>query len=78
MSAQTQKGERRMHATSIAPRAVARIGGVLYLIVIAAGLFTVAERLFPTILLRAFVAELSLALWLLLMGVDVGRFEATS
>lgn len=28
-----------MHATSLAPRALARIGGLLYLVIIASGLF---------------------------------------
>jgi hypothetical protein len=37
----------------------------------------VADRLFPAILLPAFVAELSLALWLLLKGVNVERWEQT-
>lgn len=35
----------------------------------------VADRLFPAILLPAFVAEVSLALWLLLKGVDVERWN---
>ena len=35
----------------------------------------VADRLFPAILLPAFVAELSLALWLLLKGVDMERWR---
>lgn len=37
----------------------------------------VADRLFPAILLPAFVAELSLALWLLLKGIDMERWEPT-
>lgn len=32
-------------------------------------------RLFPWILLPCFVAELSLALWLLVMGVNVQRWK---
>lgn len=35
-----------------------------------------ASRLFPLILLPPFVAELSLAVWLLVKGVDVGRWRA--
>ena len=35
----------------------------------------VADRLFPAILLPAFVAELSLALWFLLKGVDMERWR---
>ena len=35
-------------------------------------------RLFPFILLPPFVAELSLALWLLLKGVDVARWRASA
>lgn len=35
-----------------------------------------ANRLFPAILLPAFIAELSLCLWLLIKGVDVPKWEA--
>lgn len=54
------------------------IAGVCYLtnsfaLIIAPA---IADRLFPAILLPAFVAELSLALWLLVKGVDVGRWSA--
>jgi len=36
-----------------------------------------ASALFPLILLPAFVGELSLALWLVLKGVDAGQFQRT-
>lgn len=36
----------------------------------------VAQRLFPAILLPALVAELSLALWLLVKGIDLDRWRA--
>jgi len=36
---------------------------------------TVSSRLFPAILLPPFVAELSMALWLLLKGVNVAKWE---
>ena len=36
---------------------------------------TVASRLFPAILLPPFVAELSMALWLLLKGVDQVKWD---
>jgi hypothetical protein len=35
----------------------------------------VAGRLFPAILLPAFVAEVSLALWLIVKGIDVERWR---
>jgi hypothetical protein len=35
----------------------------------------VADRLFPAILLPAFVAELSVALWLLVKGIDAARWS---
>jgi len=37
---------------------------------------TLASRLFPVILLPPFVAELSMALWLLMKGVDVAKWNA--
>jgi len=36
----------------------------------------IASRLFPLILLPAFVGELSLSLWLLVKGVDAGKWRA--
>ncbi len=38
---------------------------------------TFAARLFPYILLPCLLAELSLALWLVVMGVDVRKLEET-
>ena len=37
---------------------------------------TVASRLFPFVLLPPFVAELSMALWLLVKGVDRMKWDA--
>jgi hypothetical protein len=37
---------------------------------------SLAAKLFPFILLPPFVAELSMALWLLVKGVDVGKWKA--
>lgn len=34
-----------------------------------------ANRIFPAILLPAFIGELSLCLWLLVKGVDVPKWE---
>jgi hypothetical protein len=34
-----------------------------------------ANRIFPAILLPAFIAELSLCLWLLVKGVDVPKWK---
>ena len=121
----------RVDATSaagISPQRYARIGGLLYLIIIVAGLSgelfvrgsmvvsgdavatarnitaspalwragvagdllmhmcdfalvlypPLASRLFPAIMLPPFVAELSLALWLLVKGVDVRKWPAQS
>lgn len=55
------------------------VAGICYLINSFALIVApaVAGRLFPAILLPAFVAELSLALWLLLKGVDTERWEQT-
>ncbi|HYK45962.1 MAG TPA: DUF4386 domain-containing protein, partial [Parafilimonas sp.] len=36
---------------------------------------TVANKLFPAILLPAFIAELSFCLWLLIKGVDVAKWH---
>jgi len=55
-----------------------QIAGVCYLINSFADVVypPVASRLFPFILLPPFVAELSLALWLLVRGVDLSRWRA--
>jgi hypothetical protein len=55
-----------------------QLAGVSYLtnsfaLVLAPG---IAARLFPLILLPAFIGELSLSLWLLVKGVDVGKWRA--
>jgi Domain of unknown function (DUF4386) len=55
-----------------------QIGGVCYL-TNSFALFlapTLAHRLFPAILVPAFVGELSLCLWLLLKGVDADKWKA--
>src|SRR5262249_42848677 len=54
------------------------IAGVCYLVNSFALLLspTLANRLFPAILLPALLAELSLALWLLVKGVDVPEWKA--
>jgi hypothetical protein len=54
------------------------VAGVCYLINSFALIVApaVANRLFPAILIPAFVAELSLAMWLLVKGVDVERYRA--
>src|SRR5262245_23407059 len=55
-----------------------QIAGVCYVINSFALLLypPIATRLFPFILLPPFVAELSLALWLLVKGVDVRKWQA--
>ena len=51
------------------------LAGLCYLVNSFAGFLSPAlgSRLFPWILLPSLVAELSLALWLLVKGVDVNR-----
>jgi hypothetical protein len=53
------------------------IAGVCYLLNSFALILSppLADRLFPAILLPAFIAELSLALWLLVKGVDVEKWR---
>lgn len=63
------------------PRAIGvlmQIAGVCYLINSFVLILNpdLAGRLFPTILLPAFVGELSLCLWLLVKGVNVERWRA--
>jgi hypothetical protein len=55
-----------------------QIAGVCYLINTFALILApaLANRLFPTLLLPAFVGEASLCLWLLLKGVNVERWHA--
>lgn len=55
-----------------------QIGGVSYLLNSFALILSpaVAARLFPFILLPAFVGEVSLCLWLLLKGVDMEKWDA--
>jgi len=70
-----------IHRSGYLPRIIGIllvIGGVGYLIssftqIVAAAL---AAALFPWILLPAFAAELALALWLIVKGVDVPKWEA--
>ena len=62
------------------PRAIGvlmKIAGVCYLINSFALLLSpsLANRLFPAILLPAFIGELSLALWLLLKGVNAEKWD---
>jgi len=54
-----------------------QIAGVCYLINSFADVVypPIASRLFPFILLPAFIAELSLALWLLVKGVDLSKWR---
>ena len=54
-----------------------QIAGVCYLINSIALLLApeLQAALFPAILLPAFVAELSFALWLLVKGVDVAEWQ---
>ncbi len=57
-----------------------QIAGVCYIVNSFALLLypPIGTRLFPFILLPPFVAELSLALWLLVRGVDVQKWQAVS
>ena len=57
--------------------ALLQIAGLCYLINSFALLVApnFADRIFPAILVPAFVAELSLALWLTLKGVDTAKWE---
>jgi len=57
-----------------------QVAGVCYLInSFALILFpSLADRLFPVILIPPFVAELSLALWLLVKGVDLPKWQSTA
>lgn len=65
------------------PRALGimiQVAGTAYLIN-SFGLFVapaVQSRMFPVILLPAFVAELSLCLWLLVKGVDLAKWQAVT
>jgi len=54
-----------------------QIAGTCYLVNSFALILTpsLASRLFPAILLPSFVAELSMALWLLLKGVNMSTWE---
>ena len=62
------------------PQTYARVAGVLYLINSFALILapTVADFLFLAILLPSFFAELSLCLWLLVKGIDVSKWPATT
>ena len=55
-----------------------QLAGVCYLINSFALILSpaLAHQLFPAILLPAFVAELSMALWLLFKGVNLPRWNA--
>jgi hypothetical protein len=57
-----------------------QIAGVCYVINSFADIVypAIASRLFPFILLPAFIAELSLALWLLVKGVDLSQWRRSA
>jgi predicted small integral membrane protein len=54
-----------------------QVAGVCYLVNSITLLLApqLEARLFPAVLLPAFLAELSFALWLLVKGVDVGEWH---
>lgn len=57
-----------------------QLGGLSYLVNSFALIVSppLADRMFPTILLPAFVAELSVAIWLLLKGVDLSKWPLSA
>lgn len=65
------------------PQTYARVGGALYLFIIVAVLFGeafvrptfAAQYLFPWMMLPAFPAELGLALWLAVKGVNIVEWQ---
>ena len=69
-----------IHRSGYMPRAIGvlmQVGGVCYLINSFALLLSpgLSSLLFPAILIPALIAEVSLALWLLVKGVDAERWD---
>jgi hypothetical protein len=55
------------------PQRYARSGGTLYLAIIVLGAF--ADLISPAILIPPLIGETSFCLWLLVKGVNVGKWQ---